>query len=115
MFIEKYAYIDYLDSINLLWYQDAFSTNYRSKSRLGVKAKRHFVDTSLAAASLSLTPGKLLRDLNTFGFLFESLVGRDLKVYMDYYGGNIMHFRDNLSKDELVPIIMTIRLRKLKM
>ena len=95
------SYMDYLDSINLLWYQDSFSTNYRSKARLGVKAKRHFVDTSLASAALNLTPNKLLNDFNTFGFLFESLVERDLKVYMDLYGGNVMHFRDNLSGDEV--------------
>ena len=95
------SYIDYLDSIYLLWYQNAFSCNYRSKNRIGIKAKRHFVDVSLAASALNLTQEKLLNDFNTFGFLFESLVERDLKVFMDYYGGELMHFRDNLSGDEV--------------
>ncbi len=94
-------YLDYLDSIYVLWYQKSFSCNYRSKSRIGIKAKRHFVDPSLAAAALNLTPQKLMDDFNTFGFLFESLVERDLKVFMDYYEGELFHFRDNLSGDEV--------------
>ena len=75
--------------------------NYRSKSRIGIKAKRHFVDPSLAAAALNLTPQKLMDDFNTFGFLFESLVERDLKVFMEYYERELFHFRDNLSGDEV--------------
>ena len=60
-----------------------FSTNIRSSIRVKQKEKRHFCDPSLAASLLNLTPRKLINDLNTFGFLFESLVERDLKIYVN--------------------------------
>lgn len=50
--------------------------------RIGKFPKRHFVYPSLACASLNLTVDKLLSDLKTFGFLFESLVKRDLRIYI---------------------------------
>lgn len=44
----------------------------------------------------------LLRELesllkDTFGFLFESLVERDLRIYIESLGGNLYHFRDNIT------------------
>ena len=36
----------------------------------------------------------LIDYLNTFGFMFESLCIRDLKIYMQSYGGNITFYRD---------------------
>ena len=29
--------------------------------------------------------------------MFEALVERDLRVYMEYLGGNLYHFRDNVT------------------
>ena len=69
------------------------------------RVKRRFVDPSLAAALLGLTSEKLINDLNTFGLLFESLVVRDLNVYMEYYRGHVYAFRDNLSNDEVDAIV----------
>ena len=68
-------------------------------------AKRHFVDPSLACAALNLTEGKIVNDLKTFGFLFESLVERDLRIYMDYLDGNLYHFRDNVTGLEVDSIL----------
>ena len=54
---------------------------------------------------VGLTPEKLLKDLNTFGFMFEALVERDLRIYMDYLDGHLYHFRDNVSKLEVDSIL----------
>ena len=98
-------YIDCLDRLHLIENQDAFSLNYRSSSRVGKVAKRPFTDPSLACACLDLTVQKLLLDFNTFGLLFEALVERDLRIYMDYLDGKLYHFRDNISGDEVDSIL----------
>ena len=99
---------DYLDVLERLYFTDnqsAFSTNFRSSSRIGKSAKRHLIDPSLACAALDLNADKLLNDLNTFGFLFESLAERDLKIYMNYLGGELFHFRDNATGMEVDSIL----------
>lgn len=98
-------YISVLDDLYLTSYQKAFNVNYRSSDRIGKTSKRHLVDPSLACAALNLTPDKLLKDMNTFGLVFESLVYRDLNIYMNYLDGNVFHFRDNISGDEVDSIL----------
>ena len=98
-------YLDVLDRLHLIENQEAYGENYRSPSRVGKSPKRHFTDPSLACACLGLTPEKLLRDLNTFGFMFEALVERDLRIYMDYLDGHLYHFRDNVSGLEVDSIL----------
>lgn len=98
-------YIDCLDRLHLIENQDAFNLNYRSSDRVGKVAKRHFTDPSLACACLGLTVQKLLFDFNTFGLLFEALVERDLRIYMDSLDGKLYHFRDNISGDEVDSIL----------
>lgn len=98
-------YLDTLDRLNLIVNQEAYSINYRSKERLGKSPKRHLVDPSLACASLNLTVEKMINDIKTFGFLFESLVERDLRIYIEYLGGHLYHFRDNVSGLEVDSIL----------
>ena len=98
-------YLYVLNRLHLLSNQDAYSENYRSKDRVGKSFKRHYVDPSLACASLNLNSTKLLKDLKTFGFMFESLVERDLRIYIEYLGGNIYHFRDNVTGLEVDAIL----------
>ena len=98
-------YIGVLDSLYLTYYQEAFIINYRSSKRIGKSPKRHLVDPSLACASLDLSVEKLLNDHETFGLMFESLVERDLRIYMDYLDGHLYHFRDNISGDEVDSIL----------
>ena len=98
-------YLDILDRLHLIENQEAYSDNYRSPERIGKSAKRHFTDPSLACACLDLTSEKLTKDLNTFGFMFEALVERDLRIYMDYLDGHIYHFRDNTSGLEVDSIL----------
>ena len=98
-------YVSVLDSLYLTSNQEAFSINYRSSKKVGKSSKRHLVDPSLSCASLDLSIDKLMNDLNTFGLMFESLVERDLKIYMDYLDGHLYHFRDNTTGDEVDAIV----------
>ena len=98
-------YLDFLERLHLIKNQESYSSNYRSPERVGKSVKRHFVDPSLACSLLNLNVDKLIGDLNTFGFLFEALVERDLRIYMDYLDGKIYHFRDNISGLEVDTIL----------
>ena len=98
-------YINVLDSLFMISNQEAYSVHYRSSSRIGKSAKRHLVDPSLSCAALHLTVEKMLNDHETFGLLFESLVDRDLRIYAESLGARLLHFRDNVSGDEVDSII----------
>ena len=98
-------YLDFLERMHLIKNQEPYSSNYRSPERVGKSVKRHFVDPSLACSLLNLNVDKLMKNLNTFGFLFEALVERDLRIYMDYFDGKIYHFRDNVSGLEVDTIL----------
>ena len=75
--------------------QPAWAPHLRSRSRTRSAPKRHFVDPSLAVAALRATPERLLKDLNLFGFLFESLVIRDLRIYAQAADAQVLQYRDN--------------------
>lgn len=98
-------YLDVLDRLHIIENQESYSENYRSKERIGKSPKRHLTDPSLACASLNMNADKLLKDLKTFGFLFESLVERDLRIYIEYLGGHLYHFRDNVTGLEVDSIL----------
>lgn len=61
--------------------------------------KRHFCDPALACALLKAAPERLIGDLETFGFLFEALVERDLKIYAESFGANVFHYQDYNNKE----------------
>ncbi len=90
-------YLDILDRLMILEDQPAWAPQLRSRSVLRSGPKRHFVDPSLAVAALRATPARLLRDLNLLGFLFESLVVRDLRVYAQASDGLVLQYRDNVG------------------
>lgn len=96
-------YLDALERIFVLEEQPAWSPHLRSKVRLRVHPKWHFIDPSLAAAALQASPQALLEDMNTFGFLFESLAIRDLRIYTESHSGRVFHYRDstNLEVDAI--------------
>lgn len=98
-------YIGTLKDLYLIADIPAFNLNYRSSKRIGTSSKRHFVDPSIASSLLKLSEEKLLYDFKTFGYLFESLVTRDLRIYIESLDGHIFHFRDNLSGDEVDAIL----------
>ena len=93
------VYLDIFQRLYLIDNQKPFSCNIRSSKRLISAEKRHFCDVSLAACLLKETPEKLFADLNTFGFLFESLVEHDLAIYAESFDASIYHYRDYYGKE----------------
>lgn len=88
---------EYLNVFKRLYLIDdiePFSSNIRSSLRVKQNSKRHFVDPSLPAAILNLTKEKLFNDLNLLGFLFESLVERDLLIYSESFNAKLYHYQD---------------------
>ena len=98
------ACLEALRRIFLLEDQPAWPAHLRSRAVLRKSPKRHFVDPSLAAAALGATPDRLLQDAKTLGFLFESLVTRDLRIYSAPQHASVYHYRDsdNLEVDAVV-------------
>ncbi len=98
------AYIEALQRLMIVEDQPAWAPHLRSKYVLRAGPKRHFVDPSLAVAALRGSPDALLRDLNLLGFLFESLVVRDLRVYAQSADAEVLQYRDSsgLEVDAIV-------------
>ncbi len=99
-------YLNVLDKLHLIQNQGAFNPNVRSRENVGKTAKRHFTDPSIVCGLLNLNYDKMINDLNTFGFLFESLVERDLRIYSRYNNGELRHFRNNVSGLEIDSIVI---------
>ena len=97
-------YLDALTRIFVVEELPAWSTHLRSKIRLRVQPKWHFVDPSLAVAALGGSQSRLLDDLQFFGFLFESLCVRDLRIYAQAIDARVYHYRDSsgLEVDAIV-------------
>ena len=92
------TYDDYMDALKDLYIiedMDAWNPNIRSKTSIRSTPTRHFVDTSIACRSLGVSPGDLIKDLNSFGLFYEDFAVRDLRVYADCLGGTLKHYRDN--------------------
>ena len=89
------SYLNALRKIFVIEDMEAWNPNLRSKAAIRTTDTRYFVDPSIATASLGLGPNDLMKDLNTLGLLFETLVVRDLRVYAEAIDGNVFHYRDN--------------------
>jgi predicted AAA+ superfamily ATPase len=98
------AYINSLRRIFVVEDLPAWNPALRSKTAMRASSKRHFVDPSIAAAVLRVTPDSLLGDFNTFGLMFESLCVRDLRIYSQAIDGEVFHYRDKsgLEADAIV-------------
>ena len=88
-------YLAALERLMIVEDQPAWAPHLRSRSILRTAPKRHFVDPSLAVAALRATPERLLREIRWLGFLFESLVVRDLRIYAQANDAVVRHYRDN--------------------
>ena len=94
------SYLNALDKLFLLDNDEPFSTNVRSSVRVKQSEKRHFADPSIACSLLNIREeNKLINDLETFGFLFEAMVERDLKVYADSFNAKCYHYQDYQDKE----------------
>ncbi len=87
-------YISALKKIFVIEDMPAWNPNLRSKTAIRSSDTRYYTDPSIAAAALGIGPQDLLNDLNTFGFLFETLCIRDLRVFADALNGTVYHYRD---------------------
>lgn len=100
--IDKDTFVKYLQVLNRLYVTEeleAWNPNLRSKTAIREKNTRHFVDPSIATAALGITPKSIFLDMKTFGFLFESLAIRDLRIYCDSIGARVYHYRDKLDRE----------------
>jgi predicted AAA+ superfamily ATPase len=91
---------DYVKALNRLFVIDdipAWNPSIRSKTSIRSLNKKMFIDPSIMTAALGLTPSVLLQDFNTFGFIFENLCIRDLKVYAMSLGAEISYYRDRMD------------------
>ncbi len=95
-------YLSALERLMIVEDQPAWAPHLRSRSVLRAAAKRHFVDPSLAVAALRTSPAALLRDLETLGCLFESLVVRDLRVYAQGLDATVFAYRDNTVEVDVI-------------
>jgi len=88
---------DYLNALSKIFVIEdtpAWSPAMRSKTAIRSAVKRQFSDPSIPAAILGTNPAGLLKDIITFGFLFESMCCRDLRIYAQVIDGQVSHFRD---------------------
>ncbi|MBQ8191801.1 MAG: ATP-binding protein [Bacteroidaceae bacterium] len=89
---------DYIKALKKLFVIEdltAWNPNLRSKAAIRTTDTRHFVDPSIGTASLGLGPKDLINDLKSFGFFFEDMAVRDLRVYAEALDGKLYHYRDS--------------------
>lgn len=88
------SYLNALRRLFVIEDVPAWQPSLRSKTAIRTSHKRQFVDPSIATAAMRTNAQGILRDFETFGFLFESLCTRDLRVYAQANDGGIFHYRD---------------------
>ncbi|MEG0077362.1 ATP-binding protein [Anaerorhabdus sp.] len=98
------SYLTALNNLYVIEDVPAWSPSIRSASAIRSGNKREFTDPSIAVAAMGLTPEQLMLNLNTFGFIFECLCIRDLRVYTQKLGGRLSYYHDryNLEADAMV-------------
>lgn len=88
------TYVNALRRIFVVEDMPAWNPNLRSKTAIRSSDTRYYIDPSIAVAALGIGPNDLINDLKTFGFLFETLCIRDLRVFADALNGGVYHYRD---------------------
>jgi uncharacterized protein len=98
------SYVNALRRIFLVEDLPSWSPSLRSKTAIRTSPKRHFVDPSISTAVLRTNPEGILKDFQYFGFLFEALCTRDIRVYAQTNDGDVFHYRDKsgLESDLIV-------------
>lgn len=98
------AYTNALENIFVVENLPAWNPNLRNRTAIRTSPTRYFSDPSFAVEALGTGPSGLLKDLRTFGFIFETMCIRDLRVYVDALDGRVFHYRDksNLECDAVI-------------
>lgn len=100
-------YIQALKYLFVIEELPAWNPNLRSKTAIRTKPTRHFVDPSIGAAALGVSPEGLFKDMATFGFMFESLTVRDLRIYGDLLNAHLYKYRDSQKRES--DVVMQFR------
>ncbi len=88
------SYVNALEKLFVVEDIEAWCPAIRSATTIRSGKKRGFTDPSIAVAAMGLTPENLQTDLKTFGFIFECLCIRDLKIYSQALGGRLSYYHD---------------------
>lgn len=89
-----FSYVNALKKIFVIEDAPAWNPNLRSKTAIRTSDTRYFVDPSIAVAALGIGPEDLIKNLNIFGLVFETMCIRDLRIYAESINGNLYHYRD---------------------
>lgn len=100
------SYLNALRRIFVIEDTPAWMPSLRSKTPIRTSPKRNFVDPSIATAVMRTNPSGLLNDFETFGFMFESLCTRDMRIYAQANDGAVFHYRDknDLESDMIISL-----------
>lgn len=100
------SYLNALRRIFVIEDTPAWMPSLRSKTAIRTSPKRNFVDPSIATAVMRINPSGLLNDFETFGFMFESLCTRDMRIYAQANDGAVFHYRDKneLESDMIISL-----------
>lgn len=100
------SYLNALRRIFVIEDTPAWMPSLRSKTAIRTSPKRDFVDPSIATAVMRTNPSGLLNDFETFGFMFESLCTRDMRIYAQANDGAVFHYRDKneLESDMIISL-----------
>lgn len=100
------SYLNALRRIFVIEDTPAWIPSLRSKTAIRTSPKRNFVDPSIATAVMRTNPSGLLNDFETFGFMFESLCTRDMRIYAQANDGAVFHYRDknDLESDMIISL-----------
>lgn len=93
------SYVKILKDLYIVYDMPAWNLNLRSSVAVRSAPTHHFIDTSIATATLGITPDDLLNDMRSFGFFFEDMAVRDLSVYAESIGGKLKHYRDSTGQE----------------
>lgn len=98
------SYLNALRKIFVVEDVEAWCPALRSKAAVRLSDTRYFSDPSIATAALGLGPEDLMNDIRAFGWFFETMVVRDLRVYADALNGRVSHYldRNGLECDAVV-------------
>ena len=107
---------DYKNTLEKLYIIDnveSWPTTLRSKKSIRKSDKKMLIDPSIVSSALGLSKEKIMRDFNFFGFLFEAMCIRDLRIYIESLDGNIYHYYEQNTnknaKDYEIDAILELR------
>lgn len=89
------SYLTALRRIFVIEDLKAWCPSLRAKAAIRTSDTRYFTDPSVAIAALGITPGEMMNDIRSFGYFFEALAIRDLRVYIESLMGHVEHYRDS--------------------